>query len=196
MNYENFNDNELIFMVKEQDEDAQNILYDKYYYLIRKIINKYQKICYVLSIDIKDLLQESLITFYNAINNYNEDYNASFKTFLTLCIERRINNIIRYYNSSKQKSLSNYISLDRIEELNLTNKISDNKNDPLVIISDLDNISNIKKILSKQELNVFILLLKGLSYKEIGLKLNLTYKAVDSTVSRIRKKLKNNLYIK
>ena len=200
MNYDNINDNELIFMVKEQDEDAQNILFNKYYFFIRKIINKYHRICYSIGVDIKDLLQESLIGFYDAINSYKEDYNTNFKTFLTLCIERRLNNIIRYYNSNKQKTLSNYLTIEKIEELNLSKIISDNnKNDPLNLINEneilYENLTSIKKVLSKQELKVFSLLINGFSYKDISLKLNITYKAVNSTIFRIRKKIKNILYI-
>ena len=201
MNYDNLNDNELIFMVKEQDEDAQNILYNKYYYLIRKIINKYQRTCYAMGIDIKDLIQESLIAFYSAINNYNDYYNTNFKTYLTLCIDRKINNTIRHYNTNKEKVLTNYITIDKIEELNLSQKISDNnKNNPLVLINELESlyekIMNIKDELSKQELDVFLLMIKGYTIKEISSMLNITYKGVNSTITRIRKKLKNNLYLK
>ena len=147
------------------------------------------------------MIIQSLIAFYSAINNYNDYYNTNFKTYLTLCIDRKINNTIRHYNTNKEKVLTNYITIDKIEELNLSQKISDNnKNNPLVLINELESlyekIMNIKDELSKQELDVFLLMIKGYTIKEISSMLNITYKGVNSTITRIRKKLKNNLYLK
>ena len=47
-----FNDENLITMFSENDEDAKNILYDKYSYIISIILAKYKRTIYALGIDI------------------------------------------------------------------------------------------------------------------------------------------------
>ena len=38
MNYKEYNDGELLMLIKEEHEDAKNILFDKYYYIIEFFI--------------------------------------------------------------------------------------------------------------------------------------------------------------
>ena len=48
---------------------------------------------------------------------------------------------------------------------------------------------DIKNVLSKNEYMVYELLLKGYDYNEIANKLNVSYKGVENTIQRIRKKV-------
>ena len=51
MNYSDINDYELLFMIQEQNQDALNIIYDKYYYMVRSIVKKYKSYGNMLGID-------------------------------------------------------------------------------------------------------------------------------------------------
>ena len=50
---ENINDYELIMLYREEDEDAKNILYLKYKFIIDILIKKYQKLITALNIDMQ-----------------------------------------------------------------------------------------------------------------------------------------------
>ena len=73
MNYEDINDEQLIHMIREESEEAKDMLYQKYRYIIDYELKKYKRIAYALSYDVSELSQEALVGFADAINNYRED---------------------------------------------------------------------------------------------------------------------------
>ena len=77
------NDNELLYLISEHSEEAMDMLYNKYKYVINKIVNKYMKFTYINNkgVDKNDLSQEAMIAFENAIKSYNDTNEASFYTF-------------------------------------------------------------------------------------------------------------------
>ena len=52
-----------------------------------------------------------------------------------------------------------------------------------------DLFNKVKEVLTESEYNVFELRMQGFTYKEIASLLNLTPKAVDGTISRIKNKV-------
>ena len=62
------------------------------------------------------------------------------------------------------------------------------------IIENIDTLKYINKevktLLASNEQEVYNLMLEGLDYKEIALKLNKSSKQIDNTIQRIRNKLK------
>ena len=74
-----FNDEKLITMFSENDEDAKNILYDKYSYIISIILAKYKTTIYALGIDISEVKQEAMLAFTDALIKYSSD-NLSLST--------------------------------------------------------------------------------------------------------------------
>ena len=195
MNYNETNDYELLFMIRENDEVAEEVLLNKYYYLIRLIINKYRRIAYIIGIDNKDLMQEALIAFYSAINSYNDLYNTSFNTYLSVCIENKLNNFIRLSNTYKERMINNAISLD--DDIKEINYLIDKRSDPLLKIREREDyntlINNIKKSLTKRSIKILDMYIKGMDYNDIAKELNLSYKNVANTLFRIREKLKRDV---
>ena len=194
--YEEYNDSELVMLIKENHEDAKEILLNKYHYIIGLILKKYNKTAALLGIEGKDLYQEALLGFTDALNRYDEEKDASLPTFITLCVERRVRIILRMHNNSKSKLLSDAISLDA--ETNNLKQIEDTKDkDPLVSITDKEEASELDKqilgTLSDQEKEVYNLLVKGFNIKEITNILNKNYKQIDNTIQRIKEKIKNIL---
>ena len=194
--YADYNDSELIMMINESSEEAKEILLNKYHYIIGLVIKKYKKTAELLGIEGKDLYQEALFGFTDALNKYDEQKMASLNTFISLCVERRIRTIIRNHNNPKSKLLNDTVSLDSLLEDKSSNKeIEDRKDkDPLVFITDAEEEkelkNNIENILSPTEKEVYNLLISGFDIKEIALKLNKTYKQVDNTIQRIKEKIK------
>ena len=200
LNYNDYNDSELFMMINEANEDAKDIIYKKYHYIIDICIKKYAALGKSLGIEYKDLYQEALLGFTDAVNKYDENKEASLATFITLCVERKLQTIIRNNNTNKSKFFNESLSLEEIIENNnhlIKNITEIDKNDPLYTITSQEDINEllteIKGILSKQEYEVFNLLRKGLNIKEISIILNKEYKQVENTRHRLRNKIRKLL---
>ena len=189
-------DNELTFYLHDNNEDAIDIIYDKYKYIIDVLLNKYKRVFYALNIDLEEVKQEANLAFSYSIYSYDENKDASLNTFITLCVDRKIKAIIKKYETTKSKVFSDSISFDNTSNsISLENIIGDETYEPLKTLENIDTIkfinNEVKSLLSKGELEVYNLMVQGINYKEIAKKLNKTPKQIDNTIQRIRVKLKD-----
>jgi len=197
---ENTNDSELIMLYREDDEDAKNILFLKYKFIIDILIKKYNKIIAALNIDGQEVYSECTVGFSDALRNYQDDKDTTLPTFITLCVERRIGTLIRKYNREKYKIISDSYSLDYFYDQfgrPLIDILEDPNKEPLINMTDEENcrelIHDIEEILSKKENEVFKLMIKGFNYKQIAKILGNTPKQVDNTMQRLKQKIRNLL---
>ena len=184
------NDYELIYLIQEQNEVAEKLLYQKYAYLINSLLNK--KIFYIrqLNIDYKDIYNACLYSFNNAIKKYDANANASFKTFASNVIQNSIKNYLYDYNRKN-------INLLDIYDVLVNSYLSDTSLDPLNIIrkneQNIELYQKILKVLSPFEAKVYNLLTKGFSYQQIAQVLNKTPKQIDNAIQRMKIKIRNSL---
>ena len=197
MDYKEYSDSELCSMICENNEDAKDILFKKYKYIIDIIIKKYSLSAVKVGIEYNDLYQEALVGFTDALNSYDENKDASIATFITLCVERKLQNTILKAKTIKNKMFIQALSLDYQEdsESPLSERISDNsKNDPLNNMTNdesyIELIDKIKKELSNNEYEVFTLMVSGLNYIEIAEQLDKNPKQIDNAIQRIKSKIK------
>ena len=66
-----YNDYELSQMFNENDENAKDVLFEKYSYIIDIIINKYKKTFYALNMDLSEVRQDANLAFTDAIIRYS-----------------------------------------------------------------------------------------------------------------------------
>ena len=116
MNYEEYSDSELYSMICESNEEAKDVLYLKYKYIIDIVIKKYAFTAMKYGFEYKDLYQEALVGFSDALNSYKDDKNTSMATFITLCVERRLQNTIHKAGRVKNRVLLESLSLDHLYE--------------------------------------------------------------------------------
>lgn len=192
-------DEKLIILAKTSDE-AKNELYKKYKYIEDILIRKYSSIASTLNIDASELVSEASYAFSDAINSYQNDKNAKLSTFISLCIDRRLQKLIKKYNSEKAKALNNAYSLDYDYEEGVTLKdlISDSSiNDPLNKLAEEQEynelIDKIKDSLSDSEYEVFKLYSNGFDYQTIAMLINKNVKQVDNTIQRLKHKIRDIL---
>ena len=197
----NTNDSELIMLYHEENEDAKNLLYYKYKFIIDILISKYHVYLKKLNVDYQEIYSECNVGFSDGIIHYQEDKDTSLPTFITFCVERRLKGIIRKYNRKKYQNMNETFSLD-MELLDsnstLLDTLRDEKaSDPLTKILEEEGyeylIEKIKQSLTQKEYEVFLLLNKGMSLLEISKILSLSYKKVDNTIQRVKNKIKNIL---
>ena len=117
MEYQNYNDNELVLLAKEHNEEANTILYNKYKPLITKKCSGIFKYVKNKGIEFSDLMQECLIGFEESIRNYNLDDKVTFYTFTNICMTRQLGTLVRKLNRDKHRPLNEAIPLENtIEE--------------------------------------------------------------------------------
>ena len=200
MDYTEINDEQLIHMIREESEEAKDILYEKYKYIIDIELNKYRRIAYALSYDVSELSQEALVGFADAINNYREDKEASLSSFITLCVDRRLQVAIKKATRLKNKMINDALSLEEEYKASsqLKDLLSDNSlNDPLENILKEENYNELKKRikeeLSNSEYEVYTYMINGLKYDEIAALMNKNLKQVDNTIQRVKGKIRKIL---
>ena len=76
------NDYELIYLAQENNEEAKEMLYQKYKNLMHTNAKTFVMENSDKGVDFNDVLLELNICFEEAISNYNQDNGASFNTFL------------------------------------------------------------------------------------------------------------------
>lgn len=194
-------DDEFLFdMISESNEEVRNSLYEKYEPLIKFIVKKYTATAAHYGLDYNDLIQEANVGFTDALNSYDEKKDASLKTFISLCIERKLINAIRKIQTNKSQMEKANLSLDYDYDkqgLPLIDVLGDENADPLIKFSEIEQEENLRKNiqeqLSENEKQVFNFLLKGLNYKEIATLLDKNEKQIDNTIQRIRGKVRQLL---
>ncbi len=198
MEYQDYSDSELFSMICESSEDAKDILYNKYKYIIDVIIKKYFYTAKKLGVEYNDLYQEGLVGFADALNRFDESKNVQISTFISLCVERRLQNAVLKAGRLKNKVLLESVSLDHAYgefQIPLIEMIQDQKNkDPLQNITNQEDFNEmldmIQKNLSPLEYEVYELMVQGLSYQDIAMLLNKTPKQIDNTMQRIKNKIR------
>ena len=197
--YDDYNDNELIYLIYDFNEDANRILHEKYYKIIKIKVAKYRALAKRIGLDTCDLMQEGLLGLEEAINSYRDNKDMKFSSFANMCIERQILSVLNYHSRKKHTFLNDSCSIDVEDEKGRTMLDYSLKSDidPLMMMDKEEEKNSIydlmTKDLSKLEKEVFELKLNGLDYREIARLLNKSYKSIDSALQRIRVKLKKIL---
>ena len=193
MNYKQ-NDYELIYMVRENDEVSQDLLYEKYLPIIKNLASEFYQKYNSYGYDFDDFFQEALIAFQKSIINFNEEKETLFYTFTVLCIRRALLSFCRNIsNKTKNVSNNNYVSIEEYDNIFLDQK------------ADIEMISNyyeIEKILKELIISlpfenscIFELRLNGFSYREISILLDIPTSTVEFKNRSAKRKLEQLLNV-
>lgn len=203
MDYRDYNDFELIYYVRDKDEEAANIIFKKYEPLIMLNAGKMYPYCKYNGIEINDLIQEGMLGLNMAINGFDEKSDNLFYTFAKKCIERKMISLVIKSRRQKHKILNESLSLDFTLEDDkvgsLNSILKDSSLNPEEMVIDLDSeellLKEIKSVLTDKEETVFELKVAGFDYKEIAEILDVSPKAVDNAIQRIKNKCKEIIKI-
>ena len=193
-------DNEVVNMVCD-NEEATDLLYEKYKYIIDILLSKYRAVLKYHNLDVLEVRQDAIIAFMDAINNYNQEKNASLPTFITICVNRKIQNVIRKSSTIKETVLRESFSLDYTygddDETTLADIIIEENSNPELKVINKENynilVSKIDESLSPFEKEVFDLMINSFQTEEISKLLNEPVKKISNTTHRIRDKIKKLL---
>lgn len=199
INYDELNDYELVSMAQEQNEDAIDLLHKKYQPIIYRKCRKMLKYLHSKGIELADLIQEGNLAVELAIQRFNSNDDVSFYTFVNLCIDRQLMNILNITTRNKHKILNEAISLENNgdSETSLIDTIEDSSYNPEQELITEEQIKDLYQDIINELTNfesfVFGLRIQGLSYREISDILDKDIKSVDNAVQRIKQKIKSIL---
>lgn len=177
------NDNELVYLYCiENNEIAFNFLYKKYQlrndFFLRTVIRKF----FAIPLEISDLKTILYFLFLETIFKFQERKNKSFQNFLYCKIKWGIFAYVKKFLNNNHKIINCALKY---------NDFLYNRNNYEVTCFFLEDIINIAH-LTNIENKVLKLKQAGYQIREIMEKLNITYKQVDNTWTRIKLKLKNS----
>ena len=194
----------LIKKAQSGSSEAMEQLMQGYKPLVNSIARRY----FLLGGETDDLVQEGMIGLFQAVQTYDEKNGAAFKTFATLCVKRKVQTVIKTANRQKNKMLNFFLTINNqgVVVSDAVNGVEDDSDegevgifitsktlDPEHMILSKEAIHYIKNQIENKltilEKNVLQLFVAGNSYGDIAEKLNITKKAVDNILFRVRKKL-------
>ena len=196
--FKKINDYEILFLVNEKNENAEEILINKYKNLINKYIEEYKTIALQNGLEECDLYQEGLLGLTNAIKTFDQSKEASFFTYANICIKTKIQTAIRNSSSKKNIALNQSVSLDNLinsETANYYDIICDSKNDiseRLLKQEEQQQLFNkVEECLTPFEKQVLKLKTNSYSNDEIATKLQKDKRSIENAINRIRNKYRD-----
>lgn len=199
MDYKHINDYEQLYLIKENDDNAKELMFDKYKPIVISIASKYHSRLLTLGVDIDDLIQEGYIGLSNAFKSFKESSNACFYTFSVICIERQVRAYCKKQFSNKNRIINSAYSIDELKPEDGDYSyiyIKEDENsiaNPDIYVSNLYNYIkciNFKNTLPIKESMIFELRFNGFKYREIAMLLNISCNNVDNSIHRIKEKFK------
>lgn len=188
-----YNDYELVSLAKEGNEDAINIIYQKY----KPIIVSKSKDSIVRAnhhgIEISDIMQEGYIGLEEAINDFSETDNTSFYTFAVLCINRQIINYLRKATGGRDRVLNDAVAIDEYIDQSVMKDDFDTEFSFIAKESERGIIKKIKNNMTEFENSVFDMKMDGYNFDEIANTLNKDIKSIYNTFQRIKSKIRKIL---
>ncbi len=178
MIFRNYNDFEIVNMIKQGNEEAFGFMIDKYKFLIAKNIGKFN-----LTDQYDDVFQESLMILYKSVVKFDDTFNKTFMRFFEMNLTNKLisikkkNNRYGQFLSEKMPALYN----SSLPELNVYT-ISDSE-----IKQALMMLSNFEKVVFQAKI------IGNRTVKETALYLNCEEKKIYNALDRIKNKIKMQL---
>jgi len=183
----------LALKAKTNDKALQDL-----FKLLYNDIKKMSSQLFIAGSDESDIIQESRIGLWKAVQDFKPEAGMSFKNFsINVCIKRHLFTSVSHATRKKfivhntAASLDTPISYD-CEEATLSDIIQDHTYDMQADYADRESYSKHRALLvehlTKLEINVLDLYIQHYTYKEISKELGVKMKAVDNSLSRVRAK--------
>ena len=178
----------LLYAVREGDQDAFSALLLRYRPLIDRAVDRFSAELHGEE-DRKDVRQEALAAFYDAIRSYRTDQEkVEFGLYAKVCIGNRLVSHLR-----RERRQQGLLSLDDLS----AERVLGADGDLLSLVIEEEEAqalsASIKQVLSRYEYEVFSLYFKGSTSAQLAVLMQKSVKSIDNAIARIRKKLKNLL---
>lgn len=187
--YEEFNDNELLYMIRKRDDTALHILIKKYEHIAKFLIYDYLGRFHDEE-EWADEYQLSMLKLLQAIDYYREDKHASFHHYYLWILKFSLVDKYRDHCSKQGELRYGTLSLDmqigdEAADYQLSNFISKIDSEP-ISLAVRERYYKARALLNASEREVLDLRAIGYTYKQIGNKLNINIKKVAYILHKAR----------
>lgn len=177
----------ILMKAKAGDNESFEILLKKY----EKYIYMNTKDYFLADGEREDLVQEGIIGLLKGIKSYDSEREASFKTFVIMCMRRQIITAIKSSNSKKNRFIS--LSGSETDESLMEEYVEKSPNaEEVFLYKELmeEFKEYTKEHFSDLEKEVLEKLFQGYNYSEIAENLGKSAKVIDNAYQRIKNKVK------
>jgi RNA polymerase sporulation-specific sigma factor len=193
-------DRRLLMRARRGDKVAMDRIIQRYRSFVRLKASSY----FLVGGEGEDLIQEGLIGLVKAVRDYRPEREASFRSFVELCVTRQIITAIKTAARNKHTPLNTYISFSQTragssdQEVSLADVLAgDPVNDPVTQAISSEELHALVEclgsVLSELESSVLTLYLEGRSYEGIAEDLDCTPKTVDNALQRVKRKVGSHI---
>ncbi len=199
MDYNTFEDVELVQKAQHGDFEAMEVLMERYKNFVRGKARTY----FLIGADREDIIQEGMIGLFKAVRDFEPEKQAQFRSFAELCVKRQIITAIKSATRQKHIPLNSYVSLSRPvyeddSEKTLLDLLStEYVLDPEQILINQEALGITEKriymTLSEFEKSVLTYYINGKSYQEIAILLKKEPKSIDNAIQRVKRKIAKQL---
>lgn len=195
----NLGDEDLVALFQDGDNDALNVLIERY----RRFARSKARTYFLVGAESDDIEQEGLIGLYKAARDYRPDRQVSFRAFAEVCTTRQVQSAVKAATRRKHQPLNRYVSISgpggrdargqSVEDLFDHPRGSDPAEE-VVSRERMDDMrQSVADMLSGLEVDVLRLYVAGNTYQEIGVHLGRHVKSIDNALQRIKRKLDPHL---
>jgi RNA polymerase sporulation-specific sigma factor len=171
--YSDYNDYELIELIKENNEEATEIMYQKYDSLIKNRVSRFN----IKPSMFEDFVQEGRLALNKAIQTYKMDSAKTFNKFFDMVLQRRFITILK----QNQKDFYNIVYVDDVFSL-----IGEKSNDTVLESIDDSDFTQLEKQIYQYRY------MENYKPREIAEILKMDAKQVYNACNRIKKKISEN----
>lgn len=180
-----------------KDEAIINLIYEKNEYGLQKLAMKYEKLLIYIaagilgnrSRDIEECVNDSYLKLWNHIEHYDMN-RASLKTYLKIIVRNTAINKLRDLSKREDRELPEDIS-------DIAEYYVDNSQNVERKVFGKEDLKQLNEVISKLGTKDRELVIRKYFYlqssKEISKAMNMTVTAIDSRLSRIRNKMKQEI---
>ncbi len=193
--YADLKDEQLLSLVLNGDDEAQNAFYNRYKPLVIVLSRRF----FLKGANYEDLIQEGMIGLFKGVRSFDPS-KGDLKSFLIGCIKNQLNDAVKAAGRIKHSFLNDYVSFTSLPDEdaeNIPGNLLSNELNPeeLFILkeSNVDFYQEFSGKLKPEELEILKLYLEGNSYLEISSATKTTIKYVDNTLQKV-KKLAKKIY--
>ena len=186
----NVGDNELIYLIRQKEEGAFELLREKYYPMMIKLVAEACRYSNNLYSQKDDLLQEATIMLYKATESYQDNLGSRFSTYAYMLIKRRVDYLsLKNY---KIRTRENNYSDSMVQEMVAGyNAISYQTNPRTILNNELENEQLLKAYskLAPEEKLLMKCKLKNMTYQQMADKFDLNKKQIEYKLKKIKLKI-------
>jgi RNA polymerase sporulation-specific sigma factor len=178
VDFRRFNDYEIIDLIRQGNEDAWKLMFEKYRWLIAKKITQFN-----LTSEFDDRLQEGLMVLHKSIVRFDDRHNKSFTRYFE-------SNLEHYYITVVRARQRQYRFLVEKMPLLVADQVRETPTDyhsEADIVAGIDSLSSFERTIFSERM------IHRRSASEIARTLCVPPKKVYNAVERIKKKIKMRL---